>query len=196
MSVDGGIAAFKACTGSPQLRHALGQTRICSTDHPPSSHICSKVVDFWLRCGTIAPALPIRTSGHGNIGQIRCEGEHTVPGPFDKMFCLVGDNPLPVYMGIKQLATPEAEIVLVYSEATTPQAKNIKELLDKARATSGNRGRTYIMNQGVQLRDPFPPRQVRETLDAVVARLTPHGPMLSIIPVTPTGPHRQCRPAG
>jgi hypothetical protein len=94
-----------------------------------------------------------------------------MPGPFDKMVCLVGENPLPVYLGIKQLATPEAGVILVYSEATKPQSKNIKELLDKARVTSGNRGRTCIMNQVVQLRDPFSPRQVRETLDAVVASL-------------------------
>jgi len=49
-----------------------------------------------------------------------------MPGPFDKMVCLVGENPLPVYLGIKQLATPEAEVILVCSEATRPQAKNIK----------------------------------------------------------------------
>jgi hypothetical protein len=87
------------------------------------------------------------------------------------MVCLVGENPLPVYLGIKQLATPEAEVVLVYWEATKPQAQNIKGLLDRARVTNGNRGRKCIMNQVVQLRDPYCPRQVRETLDAVVARL-------------------------
>lgn len=94
-----------------------------------------------------------------------------MPGPFDKMVCLVGENPLPVYLGIKQLATPEAEIVLVYSEATKSQAANIKKLVDKTSVSRGNRGRTCIMNQVVQLRDPFSPRQVRETLDDVVARL-------------------------
>jgi hypothetical protein len=87
------------------------------------------------------------------------------------MVCLVGENPLPIYLGIKQLATPEAEIVLVYSEATKPQARNIKALVDKDRAARGNKGRTCIMDQVVQLQDPFSPRQVRETLDAVVARL-------------------------
>jgi hypothetical protein len=87
------------------------------------------------------------------------------------MVCLVGENPLPIYLGIKQLATTEAEIVLVYSEATKPQARNIKALIDKDRVAQGNLGRTCIMNQVVQLRDPFSPRQVRETLDAVVARL-------------------------
>jgi hypothetical protein len=92
-----------------------------------------------------------------------------MPGPFDKMVCLVGENPLPVYLGIKQLATREAEVILVYSEATGPQAQNIKGLLDKERVTNGNRGRTYITNQVVQLRDSFCPRQVRETLDAMVA---------------------------
>lgn len=94
-----------------------------------------------------------------------------MPGPFDKMVCLVGENPLPVYLGIKQLATPEAEVVLVYSEATKPQAQNIKALLDKVRVTNGNGERTCITNQVVQLCDPYCPRQVRETLDAVVARL-------------------------
>jgi hypothetical protein len=95
-----------------------------------------------------------------------------MPGPFDKMVCLVGENPLPVYLGIKQLATPAAEVVLVYSEATKAQAQNIKAILNKAKVTNGNRGRTCIMNQVVQLRDPYCPRQVRETLDAVVARLS------------------------
>src|SRR5437870_4931529 len=93
-----------------------------------------------------------------------------MPGPFDRMVCLVGENPLPIYLGIKQLATPDAEIVLIYSEGTKSQARNIKTLVE-ARATNGNRGRTCYMNQVVQLRDPFCPRQVRETLDAVVARL-------------------------
>jgi hypothetical protein len=65
------------------------------------------------------------------------KGERTMPGPFDKMVCLVGANPLPVYLGIKQLTTPEAEVILVYSEATKPQAQNIKGLLDKARVTRG-----------------------------------------------------------
>ena len=73
-----------------------------------------------------------------------------MPGPFDKMVCLVGEDPLPVYLGITQLATPEAEIVLVYSEATKPQAKNIKALLDKARVTNGNRGCTCITSHVVQ----------------------------------------------
>jgi hypothetical protein len=95
-----------------------------------------------------------------------------MPGPFGKMVCLVGENPLPVYLGIKQLASPDAEVVLVYSEATKPQAKNIKTLIDKTREATGNRGHTCVMNQVVQLRDPFSPRQVRETLDAVVARLS------------------------
>jgi hypothetical protein len=76
-----------------------------------------------------------------------------------------------IYLGIKQLATTDAEIVLVYSEATKPQARNIKALIDKDRVAKGNLGRICIMNQVVQLRDPFSPRQVRETLDAVVARL-------------------------
>jgi hypothetical protein len=57
-----------------------------------------------------------------------------MPGLFDKMVCLVGENPLPVYLGIKQLATPEAEVVLVYSEATKPQAKNIEELLRQGKS--------------------------------------------------------------
>ena len=34
-----------------------------------------------------------------------------MPGSFDKIACLVGENPLPVYLGIKQLATSEAEVV-------------------------------------------------------------------------------------
>ena len=107
-----------------------------------------------------------------------------MPGPFDKGVCLVGENPLPVYLGIKQLATPEAEVLLAYSEATKSQAQNIKCLLDKARVTNGNRGRTCIMNQVVHLRDPYCPRQVRETLDAVVARLSNSRPM----PPTPRAP--------
>jgi hypothetical protein len=52
-----------------------------------------------------------------------------MPGLFDKMVCLVGENPLPVYLGIKQLATPEAEVVLVYSEATRPKAEIGKRFL-------------------------------------------------------------------
>lgn len=68
-----------------------------------------------------------------------------MPGPFDRMVCLVGENPLPIYLRIKQLATPEAEIVLVYSEATRPQAKSIKALVE-ATATSGNRKRTCYMS--------------------------------------------------
>jgi hypothetical protein len=87
------------------------------------------------------------------------------------MVCLVGENPLPVYLGIKQLPTPQAKVILVYSEATKPQAQNIKGLLDKARVANGNRELTCIMNQVVLLCDPFWPRQVRETLDVVVARL-------------------------
>src|SRR5262245_62051758 len=108
----------------------------------------------------------------GIYGRHIAKGERIMPGPFDKMVCLVGENPLPVYLGIKQLAAPEAEVVLVYSEATKVQAGNIKKLLDKAPVSKVNRGRTCIMNQVVQLCDPFSPRQVRETLDAVLAILS------------------------
>jgi hypothetical protein len=34
-----------------------------------------------------------------------------MPGPFDKMVCLVGENLLPVYLGMRQLAIREAEII-------------------------------------------------------------------------------------
>jgi ethanolamine utilization microcompartment shell protein EutL len=107
----------------------------------------------------------------GIYGRHIAKGECTMPGRFDKMVCLVGENPLPVYLGIKQLATPEAEVILVYSEATKPQSQNIKGLLEKGRKANGNRGRTCITDQVVQLRDPFRPYEVRKTLDAVVASL-------------------------
>jgi hypothetical protein len=119
-----------------------------------------------------AIGLPYAVLTLGISGRHLAKGEPPMPGPFDKMVCLVGENPLPVYLGIKQLATPEAEVVLVYSEATKPQAQNIKAILNLAKVTNGNRGRTCIMKQVVQLRDPYCPRQVRETLDAVVARLS------------------------
>ncbi len=36
-----------------------------------------------------------------------------MPALFDSMVCLVGENPLPAYLDITQLATPEAEGVHV-----------------------------------------------------------------------------------
>ncbi|WP_394793789.1 hypothetical protein [Armatimonas sp.] len=52
---------------------------------------------------------------------------------FDAMVCTVGENPLPVYLGIAQLTKPDATIVLLHSEGTEGEAKRIANCLGSRR---------------------------------------------------------------
>lgn len=52
---------------------------------------------------------------------------------FDAMVCTVGENPLPVYLGIAQLTKPDATIVLLHSEGTEGEAKRIANCLGTGR---------------------------------------------------------------
>ncbi len=52
---------------------------------------------------------------------------------FDAMVCTVGENPLPVYLGIAQLTKPDAKIVLLHSEETEDEAKRIRTCLGSGR---------------------------------------------------------------
>ncbi len=48
-----------------------------------------------------------------------------MPEKFDAMVCTVGENPLPVYLGIAQLTSDNAEVILLHSEGTRSQAERI-----------------------------------------------------------------------
>lgn len=77
---------------------------------------------------------------------------------YDQMVCLVGENPLPIYLGIKQFAAPNATLVLIHSKQTKPQADALAALV---------RFRADI--QPKLLTDPFSPFEVDSAVQEVFA---------------------------
>lgn len=60
---------------------------------------------------------------------------------YSQMICLVGENPLPVYLGIMQiadLADSQGTVVLVHSRETKPQALNIRSILKASARVKAN----------------------------------------------------------
>lgn len=84
---------------------------------------------------------------------------------YKSMVCLVGQNPLPVYLGIRQLTTPDAKIWLVHSPGASGTQPAANRIQDRLRADPDN-ARTCSM---IPLQDPFSPTAVQ----AVMARLRP-----------------------
>jgi hypothetical protein len=79
---------------------------------------------------------------------------------YAQMVCLVGENPLPVYLGIRQLAAPDATIILVHTgdPGTFPIARKLQGKVDRDNRENGVR-RTV---KPVLLSDPHCPQVVRE----------------------------------
>lgn len=82
---------------------------------------------------------------------------------YARMVCLVGENPLPIYLGVLQFAKLDAEIVLVHSgkfsedsEGTGKVAWNIKELLEEKGFTTPC--------QSIRLDNPWSPQEVLQKL--------------------------------
>ncbi|MEW6756101.1 MAG: hypothetical protein AB1505_34765, partial [Candidatus Latescibacterota bacterium] len=78
---------------------------------------------------------------------------------YAKMVCLVGENPLPVYLGIRQLTGKGARILLVHSsgnKGTLAQAKRLKQRVEKDTA-----GRTICL---LRIDDPWDPSCVLSAL--------------------------------
>jgi hypothetical protein len=73
---------------------------------------------------------------------------------FDTMVCLVGENPLPIYLGIRQLAAPNARIVLVHSSETGKVAKPIATKMKELGYQAEMR----------KLTDPYAPMKVLEDI--------------------------------
>lgn len=80
---------------------------------------------------------------------------------FDEMICLVGENPMPIYLGIVDLCAEGAEIWLVHSVQTRPQAVAIQKKL----------GRRWQCPAANLVRvDPYSPANVLSCLGPLMAR--------------------------
>lgn len=73
---------------------------------------------------------------------------------YEQMMCLVGENPLPVYLGIAQFLAPGGEATLVCSEQTESMAAAIRK--------TGQRGCSYTIKR---LANPFDPKPTSAALD-------------------------------
>lgn len=76
--------------------------------------------------------------------------------PYSQMVCLVGENPLPIYLGIMQiadLADSQGTVVLVHSKETKQQALNIKSIL---KASAKIKASVHLR----ELENPFNPSLV------------------------------------
>jgi hypothetical protein len=81
----------------------------------------------------------------------------------------VGENPLPVYLAIRQLTTPDAQIWLVHSpgpRGTEQAARRIEERLCSAPDCAGATRACVKM----PLHDPYSPAAVREVMDGLCPR--------------------------
>lgn len=72
---------------------------------------------------------------------------------YDVLICLVGENPLPIYLGIKQFAHATTRIVLVQSELTQDAADGVAKCMSTENVTP------------FFLRDPFSPMEVYKDLE-------------------------------
>ncbi len=80
---------------------------------------------------------------------------------YRQMICLVGENPLPVYIGIRKLSTPDARIWLVCSEGGTDSyAKAIKSLVE----LDNDRNEESRSCNVVSIPDPYDPNAIREVI--------------------------------
>jgi len=80
------------------------------------------------------------------------------------MVCLVGENPLPVYLSIRQFAAEGAQIILVCSKGskgTRPHADRIKQRIADHHSTEA--WRVQIQ----QIEDPFSPASVLSIFDSL-----------------------------
>jgi hypothetical protein len=73
------------------------------------------------------------------------------------MVCLVGENPLPIYLGIQQFAMDDAEIVFVHSEETKDAANAIEKQMGGARKRIAY----------PKLNDPYDPKELSPTMDGL-----------------------------
>ena len=46
---------------------------------------------------------------------------------YDVMICLVGENPLPIYLGIREFTHIDTQIILVYSKSTEDMSKSTED---------------------------------------------------------------------
>jgi len=76
---------------------------------------------------------------------------------FGSLVSLIGENPLPIYMGIRQFSKPAGKIVLVHTEETLGQARRVKETLVRE-----GRSEQDILFE--KLQDPFNPQKVEANL--------------------------------
>ncbi len=87
---------------------------------------------------------------------------------FDKLLCLVGENPLPVYLGVKQMAKERAQVVLVCSAGTRPCAERV------ARALGDHCLPVLTSDTGIS--DPHRPTAVARDLERIVDAVCVGGP--------------------
>lgn len=78
---------------------------------------------------------------------------------YRQMVCLVGENPLPIYLGIQQFAESNAEVVLVHS----------KETEDVANAIQNRMGSSRKRIPHPKLNDPYDPKELAATMDRLKA---------------------------
>lgn len=76
---------------------------------------------------------------------------------FSKMICLVGENPLPIYLGIQQFAADDAGIIFVHSSETEKQTK----------AIAGKLGKSRTRVELSKLQDPYDPKELALTMDGL-----------------------------
>jgi hypothetical protein len=81
-------------------------------------------------------------------------------GPYSTIVSLVGENPLPIYFGIRQFAAPGARIVLVHSDRTTEEARNV------AKAVGAALDRVTYES----IADPYSPADAREFMEDLARR--------------------------
>ena len=74
---------------------------------------------------------------------------------YNQMVCLVGESPVPVYLGIRQFAEPNAEVYLLHSAETKPVAERIADTLPTIRC------------RAVLLPDPYNPIAVAQSIGAL-----------------------------
>jgi hypothetical protein len=80
---------------------------------------------------------------------------------YGSIVSLVGENPLPIYLGIRQFAASGGRIVLVHSPQTRDHARSLERSL-------GGSGFTFVYES---ITDPFSPKVVADILADLAQRL-------------------------
>jgi hypothetical protein len=83
---------------------------------------------------------------------------------FKQLVCLVGENPMPIYLSIQQFAADGAEVILVCSEKTKEVAKRLRDLFQ-----SRQKNIQFPTNFEV-LGKPYDPNYVRTFMEGLVNR--------------------------